>query len=105
MKNVYLIAAILGAIIPYIFFLDFFQTEGLAITSFIAALFSNGASGGFAADILLSSAVFWIYLFSKQEKGIWLYILLNMTIGLSCALPFYLYTKAKESEAADLAAA
>ena len=45
MKNVYLFAAIAGAVIPYIFFIDFFMAEGILITSFLAGIFANGAAG------------------------------------------------------------
>ena len=98
MKNVYLFAAIAGAVIPYIFFIDFFMAEGILITSFLAGIFANGAAGGFAADVVISSAVFWTYLLSKKESYTWVYIVLNLTVGLSCALPAYLYVKAKQAE-------
>ena len=98
MKNVYLFAAIAGTIIPYAFFVDFFMTEGIDPFAFISGVFANGAAGGFAADILISSAVFWGYLISKKESRAWVYILLNLTIGLSCALPVYLYVQAKARE-------
>lgn len=99
MKNIYLFAAIAGALIPYAFFVDFFLSEGIDLTTFVTSLFANGAAGGFAADVLISSGVFWIYLFSKKESRIWVYVLLNLAIGLSCALPYYLYVKSKEAEA------
>jgi Protein of unknown function DUF2834 len=98
MKNVYLLAAVAGAVVPYIFFIDFFLAEGLWITTFLAGVFANGAAGGFAADLLICSAVFWAYLLSKKESGIWVYIFLNISIGLSCALPAYLYVKARQAE-------
>jgi len=99
MKNLYLILAIIGAIVPYIFFYQFFQVEGLNILSFISALFVNGAAGGFSADILLTSLVFWFFIF-QQAKDMngpkpYLFIILNLTIGLSCALPAYLYAREK----------
>ena len=98
MKNYYLITAILGAVIPYIFFLDFFSTHGIVLTSFIGGLFANGAAGGFAADVFISSAVFWGYLLAKKEPRVWAYMLVNLTIGLSCALPAYLYVQARNAE-------
>jgi hypothetical protein len=98
MKNIYLFAAIAGALIPYLFFVDFFLAEGLAPLTFLLGIFANGAAGGFAADVLISSAVFWHYLFYKKEPRVWIYVLLNLTIGLSCALPYYLYVKSKEAE-------
>lgn len=100
MKNVYLILAIVGAVVPYVFFLDFFAAEGLHLPGFAMALFVNGAAGGFAADVLISSAVFWVYLFSRSDgPNPWLFVALNLTIGLSCALPAYLYVTSKSAVA------
>lgn len=97
MKRLYLILAILGAILPYLFFFQFFSSEGLNIGGFVGALFANGAVGGFTADLLFTSFVFWGYMFyrRKQEGGPspLLFIILNLTIGLSCAFPAYLYAK------------
>lgn len=93
MKHVYLIMAIVGAIVPYIFFIDFFLAEGFELVPFIAAAFSNGVAGGATADLLVSSVVFWIWLVHAGERRIWLFVLLNLLIGLSCALPAYLYSR------------
>jgi len=95
MKKLYLVLAIVGAIIPFAFFIPFFQQNGIHLPSFVSALFSNGAAGGFTADLLISSFVFWLYMFQRQREVEGpkpnLFILLNLTIGLSCALPAYLY--------------
>ena len=93
MKTVYLLLAILGAIVPYAFFVGHFQAEGMGLGTFVAALLANGAAGGFASDILISSLVFWIWLLRSGARRPWLFILLNLAIGLSCALPAYLYVR------------
>ena len=97
MKNVYLVAAILGAAIPYVFFVQHFGAEGLALPAFLAAVFATPAASGFAADLFISSFVFWIYMFQAGEGGPkpWPFIVLNLLIGLSCALPAYLYWRAR----------
>lgn len=96
MKSVYLILAITGAVVPYVFFVDFFGAHGLSLVGFASALFVNGAAAGFAADLFLSSFVFWIFMFSRPAAPRpWLFIVLNLTIGLSCALPAYLYADAR----------
>ena len=92
-KNVYLAWAIIGAVLPYMFFLGVFHSE-ILISGFIPALFVNGPAGGFVVDVLISSAVFWTYMFSqKSGPKPALFIVLNLTIGLSCALPAYLYRR------------
>jgi len=101
MKNVYLLLAIVGALVPWLFFAGFFAAAGMSPVGFVAALFANQAAGGFTADLLISSAVFWIYLFSRGSgPSPWLFVALNLTIGLSCALPAYLYAVSGRTVAA-----
>jgi uncharacterized protein DUF2834 len=99
MKNLYLVLAIIGGIVPYLFFFQFIQNQGINIPAFINGLFVNGAAGGFSADLLISSFVFWLFMFQQMKYSNgpkpWLFIGLNLSIGLSCALPAYLYAKDK----------
>jgi hypothetical protein len=99
LKNVYLIFTVLGTVIPLAFFATFAAQQGLDLLAFISARFVNGAAGGFSADLLISSFVFWIYMFSKQATGPGpaLFIVLNLCIGLSCALPAYLWAVQRKS--------
>ncbi len=73
--------------------------EGLGGDS-VGALFANGAAGGFSADLLVSSFVFWILAFAESRRlGLarpWAYIVLNLLIGLSCALPLFLYFRERK---------
>ena len=91
MKNVYLILSIVGAIVPYVFFGDFISKEGLDLVRFSKALFVNGAAGGFSSDLLISSLTFWLFLYKTKWKRPIPFIIINLTIGLSCALPLYFY--------------
>lgn len=91
MKNVYLILTIAGTVVPYFFFFQFFAEHGLDLPAFVSGVFANGAAGGFGADLLITSLAFWIYLYQQRESKLAMYVALNLTIGLSCALPLYLY--------------
>jgi hypothetical protein len=97
MKRLYLVLALVGAIAPYAFFLQYFSSEGLDITGFVSALFDNGAAAGFSADLLVTSLVFWVAMFHRQREGKGPnpipFVLLNLLIGLSCAVPAYLYIR------------
>jgi hypothetical protein len=94
-KNCYLMLAVAGAILPYLFFVQHFADAGLDFAAFLSAVFANGAASGFTADLLISSLVFWIAMFHRKSLGKGpkplLFIILNLAIGLSCALPAYLY--------------
>jgi hypothetical protein len=93
-RKLYLGLAFAGAIVPYIYFVQHFSDAGLGIAEFLSAVFANPAAGGFTADLLISSLVFWIAMFHRRSLGKGpkplLFIVLNLTIGLSCALPAYL---------------
>ena len=97
MKKLYLILAIIGAIVPYYFFYQFMQVEGINLSAFVTSLFVNGAASGFSADLLLTSFIFWLFMFMqvKESEGPKpdLFIAINLLIGLSCALPAYLYAR------------
>jgi len=99
MKKLYLAAAILGAIVPYVFFFNFMQINGLDLPKFMSAAFVNGAAAGFSADLLFSSFVFWAFMFQQRKMANGpnpaLFIALNLGIGLSCALPAYLFAREK----------
>jgi len=94
-RTLYLVLAVVGAVAPYVFFVRFFASEGVA--GFVGALFVNGAAGGFTADLLLSSLVFWIFVFAESKrvavKRPWVFVVVNLSIGLSCALPLFLWAR------------
>ncbi len=104
MKTLYLVLAIVGAVLPYVFFLQHFSNEGFSLSGFVAALFANPAAGGFTADLLFTSVVFWIFMFQqrRREKGPSpaFFVALNLLIGLSCAVPAYLHARERKGPAA-----
>jgi len=95
-SKLFLGLALVGAVVPYVFFIRFIAAEGIA-GNFVGALFANGAAAGFTTDLLVSSLVFWIFLFSESRRhgmsAPWLYVLVNLLIGLSCALPLFLWAR------------
>ena len=97
MKTLYLLLAFVGAVVPYVFFVQHFSSEGVSLSGFVAALFANGAAGGFTADLLVTSAVFWMFMFHQRTRRQGphpaLFVVLNLLIGLSCAFPAYLYAR------------
>jgi uncharacterized protein DUF2834 len=94
-KNIYLGLALLGLLIPYYFLFKFLGSNGLNISLLVQQLFANHISTFFAADLVISILVFWIYMFTEtnklQMKNSWLYLLASLLVGLSFALPLFLY--------------
>ena len=96
-KHLYLILAVLGFVVPYTFFISFLMAHGLDGRAFLRELFGTPISAFFAVDLLLSCVVFVQYL--RQEAARvsiahwWLYLVALLTVGLSFALPLFLYVR------------
>ena len=102
-KYLYLFLAILGLLVPYWFFFQFLNTNGLNVSLLIQQLFANDISTFFAVDLILSTVVFWIFMVSEaarlQMRNGWLYILASLAVGLSFALPLFLYFRESQMAA------
>lgn len=96
-KRFYLAAGVLGTLVPWAFFANFFVENGIDVQGFIVGLFTNGAAGGFAADVTISIAVFWVWAYSDAKQNNinnwWLILPAGCFAGLSLALPLYLYLR------------
>jgi hypothetical protein len=101
-KTIYLAFAVIGLIIPYYFLFSFLGENGFNIPLLIQQLFANQISTFFAVDLIISIIVFWFYLYSEAVKlnmKNWrLYILASLTVGLSFALPLFLYFREQQIE-------
>ncbi|MEM9507712.1 MAG: DUF2834 domain-containing protein [Cyanobacteria bacterium P01_E01_bin.35] len=99
MQIIYLVLSLLGLILPYSQLIPFINNHGLDLALFWSELFSNRISTAFSFDLLVSSVVFWLLLFKEgtrlQMKLLWVYVLGNLTIGLSFALPLFLYMRSR----------
>jgi len=94
-KTIYLTLAFIGLLVPYYFLFEFLGANGLDIPLLIQQLFANNISTFFAVDLVISIIVFWIYMIAEANKlemeNWWLYLLASLTVGLSFALPLFLY--------------
>jgi len=102
MKIFYLLAAILGAVLPLSQLIPFLQTHGLDLKLFFAYLFSNSVSGFFGMDVIVSSVVLWIFVFSEGGRlgmrRLWAYVVCNLAVGVSLALPLFLLFRERAIE-------
>lgn len=105
MKILYLLAAVLGAVLPLSQFIPFLKSHGLDLKLFFALLFSNNVSGFFAMDVIVSSVVLWIFVFSEGRRlgmrRLWLYVVCNLAVGVSLALPLFLLFRERALESRE----
>lgn len=94
-KTFYLLGAIVGAVLPYFFLIQFLMQYGFDLPYFFRQMFANPIASMFAVDLLIISFVFWVFLFAEGRRlemgNLWLYVLLNLFVGLSLAFPLFLY--------------
>jgi Terpene cyclase DEP1 len=96
-KNVYLLLAILGAVLPYSQFIPWVMENGLQLGLLVRQLFANRIGGFFGLDVLVSAVV--LVRFVRVEgrrfrvRHLWLPIVGLCTIGVSFALPLFLYLR------------
>jgi hypothetical protein len=102
MKIFYLLAAVLGAVLPLSQLIPFLKTHGLDLKLFFTYLFSNSVSGFFGMDVIVSSVVLWIFVFSEGGRlgmrRLWVYVVCNLAVGVSLALPLFLLFRERALE-------
>lgn len=103
MPSIYLVLSILGFVLPYSQLIPFFASHGFDLWLFWSQLFINQVSSDFAVDLFVSSLVFWIFVFKEGTrlnlKFLGVYVLANLIIGLSFALPLFLWVRSRHLEA------
>jgi hypothetical protein len=101
-KNIYLTLALIGLLAPYYFLFKFLGTNGFNISLLVQQLLVNNISTFFAVDLAISIIIFWIYRITEanklEMKNRWLYLLASLTVGLSFALPLFLYFRERRVE-------
>jgi hypothetical protein len=111
MQWLYLLAAILGTVLPLSQLIPFLTANGFDVPLLFRQLFQTHASGFFALDVIVSSVVLWIFVYTEgrrlRMRQLWLYVLCNLAIGVSSALPLFFFFRERrlnaESDARDYA--
>ncbi|HMF91477.1 MAG TPA: DUF2834 domain-containing protein [Candidatus Angelobacter sp.] len=97
LKTIYLSLCVLGVVLPYWQFLPWVAENGLHLGLLVQQLFANRIGGFFGMDVFISSLVLLVFMRAERTKlGIrlpWLPVLALFTVGVSLALPLFLYLR------------
>ena len=100
--TLYLALAVIGTILPYSAFLPFLQERGLDVGLFVEQLFANRISAFFGWDVIVSSVVLWLFVFTEGRrlrlKHLWMPVAGSLAVGVSLGLPLFLYMREKQRE-------
>jgi hypothetical protein len=96
-KHLYFCLAVLGLVLPYSQFVPFLQEHGLDLRLMIDQLFANRISAFFGLDVIVSAVVLWIFVRVEGRRlgmsRLWVPLLAVLTVGVSLALPLFLYLR------------
>jgi hypothetical protein len=96
MKNFYFFAACAGAFVPYAVYFGFL-TWVPGSSGALSLAWGSPIAAATLADFTMSCLVFWPFVFSEGRRlGIrngWFFVLTNILVGLSFALPAFLYVR------------
>lgn len=105
MQWLYLVAAMLGTVLPLWQLIPFLTAHGLDLPLFFQQLFQTPVSGFFGMDVIVSSFVLWLFVYAEgrrlRMRNLWLYIVCNVAVGVSLPLPLFLFFRERKINAGN----
>lgn len=100
MRRLYLLLALIGAVVPYSQFIPWLAAHGLNLRLLLAELFSGRVGAFFGLDVILSALVLMVFIWregsTRKISGLWMPVLATCLIGVSCGLPLFLYLRERQ---------
>jgi hypothetical protein len=95
----YFIAAIIGGIAPYATYFGYLHYVPGA-SGLLSLAWGSPIAAATLVDFTIACLVFWPFMFAEAKRlgirHVWLFIPANLIIGLSFALPAFLYVREKK---------
>lgn len=100
MKWVYLCGTIIGTVLPLSFLARFVAANGADPSAFVLQLVQSDIALFFVMDVVVSALVLWFFIFVEGRKlgmkNLWIYALCTLVVGVSLALPLFLFFRELE---------
>lgn len=98
-RRLWLGLAIFGTLLPNAFFLQHYAGHGFDPPAAWQLATASGIGRGVSADLVCAIGLFWIWAGGRLRRQgrlgeLWLYVVLAVGLGLSCALPVFLFRQA-----------
>jgi hypothetical protein len=96
-KAIYLVLCFIGALLPYWQFVPWVVAHGMNLPLFVRELFANRISAFFGIDVLVSAVVLLVFMRVESTRvqihKRWLPTVAMLFVGVSLALPMFLYMR------------
>lgn len=97
LKTIYLVLCFLGVALTYSQFVPWVAQNGLNTSLFFHQLFANRISAFFGMDVFVSALALLVFIRSEGPRlhipGRWLPVTALILVGVSLALPLFLYLR------------
>jgi len=96
-KTIYLALCFVGTLLPYWQFVPWVLQHGMSLPLFVHELFANRISAFFGMDVVVSAVALIVFIRLENDRlkvpRRWLPVLAVLTVGVSLALPLFLYMR------------
>jgi len=96
-KTIYLALCFVGVLLPYWQFVPWVMQHGLNLSLFVRELFANRIAAFFGMDVVASAVVLIVFMRIESARLTirrrWLPVLAVLLVGVSLALPMFLYMR------------
>ena len=97
----YLALAIVGALLPYSFFVPWLLEHGLNMRLMVTELFSTQMGAFFGCDVLVSAVAVLSFIrrdgAARDVSFTWIPMVATCLVGVSCGLPLFLFLRERPS--------
>ena len=99
LRMTYLALAVLGAILPSVFYGQWLATHGLVIVSEITNWSASGLLTAISWDIAITVVAFFIFVFyealARKDYLPLVVFPVTLVVGLACGFPLYLFLRSR----------
>jgi len=97
LRHLYILLCVVGLVLPYWQFVPWVMEHGLSLRLLFHELFANRIGGFFGLDVIVSAVAFGIFASTEagrlKMRGFWLPFVALFLVGVSLALPLFLYLR------------
>ena len=101
-KTIYLVLCVIGIVLPYQQFIPWVAANGLRPMLLFEQVFATRAGAFFGMDVIVSALALMVFAGRESNRlGIrhrWVVLLTVLTVGVSLALPLFLYMRESRLE-------
>ncbi len=101
-RILYLILAIVGAVVPMRYFIAWFNENGWSLAGMVGAWHANAATSGLVWDLTIAAVALTVFVIAEaavRRDGLSLIAIpATYLIGVSCGLPLYLFLRSRRRD-------